>query len=146
MITFFQKDRIVYAVESGCAVSAEAEMRLSWLFSNAEKVENDAVEGVFIGTRREMISPWSTNAVEITRNMGLEDITRIEMFEAPLTSPPSGNLKGVDPMLQEVYHNLTQDIFLQKREPEPIRYIEDLRAYTQSEGLALSKEEICYLE
>ena len=103
------------------------------------------MEGVFIGPRHEMVSPWSTNAVEITRNMGLENISRIEML-APPSPSEGGDVKGFDLMLQEVYHNLTQDIFLQKREPEPIRYIEDLRAYTQSEGLALSEEEICYLE
>jgi len=140
MITFFQKGGIVYAVESGCAVSAEAETRLSWLFSNALRIENAEVEGIFIGPRHEMVTPWSTNAVEITQNMGISGISRIEMF----ISSTSG--EGADPMLQEVYHNLTQNIFTQKREPEPIRYIDDLRAYTQSEGLALSEEEIDYLE
>ena len=139
MIIFFQKDSIVYAVESACELSAEDTMKLSWLFSNASRVENAEVEGVFIGPRREMVTPWSTNAVEITRNMGLTGITRIEM----LTSCSS---EEADPMLQEIYNNLSQDIFLQKREPEPVRYIDDLRAYTQNEGLALSEEEICYLE
>ncbi|MCL2132032.1 MAG: phosphoribosylformylglycinamidine synthase, partial [Lentimicrobiaceae bacterium] len=138
MITFFQKDGVVYAVESGCEIGVENEMKLSWLFSDASKVESAEVEGVFIGNRREMVSPWSTNAVEITRNMGLKGITRIEMFVR--------SEGEADPMLQEVYHNLTQDIFLQKCEPEPIRYIDDLREYTQSEGLALSEEEVCYLE
>jgi phosphoribosylformylglycinamidine synthase len=28
-----------------------------------------------------MITPWSTNAVEITQNMGIEGIIRIEEFE-----------------------------------------------------------------
>jgi len=141
MIIFFQKDRIIYAVESSCGISAEDNSKLSWLFSDAVKVESTEIAGTFIGQRREMVSPWSTNAVEITRNMNIKGITRIEMLERA-----EAGTGGADPMLQEVYHNLAQDIFQQKREPEPMRYIEDLRAYTQSEGLALSEEEICYLE
>ena len=40
--------------------------------------EENLKEGCFVGTRREMITPWSTNAVEITQNMGLEGAGRIE--------------------------------------------------------------------
>jgi phosphoribosylformylglycinamidine synthase len=34
----------------------------------------------FVGPRAAMITPWSTNAVEITQNMGIKDIIRIEEF------------------------------------------------------------------
>jgi phosphoribosylformylglycinamidine synthase len=45
--------------------------KLSWLFGEALLVKADNFEGIFIGPRKEMITPWSTNAVEITQNMGI---------------------------------------------------------------------------
>ena len=98
------------------------------------------MEGHFVGPRREMITPWSTNAVEITQNMGLEGITRIEEY-FPVSSAEADH----DPMLQRVYNGLDQMIFTISKQPDPIVYIDDLEAYNQQEGLALSAEEIAYL-
>ena len=98
------------------------------------------MEGHFVGPRREMITPWSTNAVEITQNMGLEGITRIEEYF--LVSSAEADH---DPMLQRVYNGLDQMIFTISKQPDPIVYIDDLEAYNQQEGLALSAEEIAYL-
>ncbi|MDR0367920.1 MAG: phosphoribosylformylglycinamidine synthase [Bacteroidales bacterium] len=151
MITFFQKESSVYVVEACSAFSADDQLKLSWLFSNASQIETPLLEGIFIGPRYEMITPWSTNAVEITQNMGLEGITRIELFEKILSPMP--NVSGeeyarsqYDPMLQAVYKNPGQDVFFQQRTPEAVRYIDDLHAYTIEEGLALSEYEIVYLE
>ena len=151
MIIFFQKETSIYVIEACRAFSDEDRLRLSWLFSNASQVETPSLEGLFVGPRHEMISPWSTNAVEITQNMGLEGISRIELFEKILSPLPDVDAEQYarsiyDPMLQEIYKNPGQDVFSQQRTPEPVRYIDDLHAYTQEEGLALSEDEIQYLE
>jgi phosphoribosylformylglycinamidine synthase len=149
MIIFFQRSAEIYVVETFQAFSGEDELKLSWLFSDAVKIEADCLEGVFIGSR--MLSPWSTNAVEITQNMGLKGIVRIELFEKIISPFPNVSAEEYartiyDPMLQEIYKNPNQQVFLQEQKPESIQYIDDLHAYTQKEGLALSEDEIQYLE
>ena len=100
-----------------------------------------SLAGVFIGPRREMITPWSTNAVEITQNMGISGIVRIEEFTAV-----DGENAPHDPMLQAMYKGLGQEVFTIDKTPDPIIYIEDIRSYNRQEGLALSEDEIEYLE
>ena len=84
---------------------------------------------------------WSTNAVEITQNMGVGGISRIEEY-----FPVSGEDADYDPMLQRLYKSLDQAVFTTNHEPEPIVYIDDLEAYNEQEGLALSPEEMDYLK
>ncbi|MDP4222076.1 MAG: phosphoribosylformylglycinamidine synthase [Bacteroidota bacterium] len=115
--------------------------KLRWLFGEAELLQKETIEGTFIGPRREMITPWSTNAVEITQNMGITSIQRIEEL-FPSKSP----CPEYDPMLQAVYQNPDQYIFTIERVPEKVLYINDIREYNKKEGLALSNEEIRYLE
>lgn len=142
MILFFQSPtKTVLAVEAKHAFSPEDVQKLVWLFSNAAPVESEVMEGWYVGPRREMITPWSTNAVEITQNMGLSGISRIEEY-FPVASGDAEH----DPMLQRIYNGLDQEIFTISKKPDPIIYIEDLEAYNQQEGLALSDEEIAYLK
>ena len=142
MILFFQSPtKTVLAVEAKHAFSPEDVQKLVWLFSNAAPVESEVMEGWYVGPRREMITPWSTNAVEITQNMGLSGISRIEEY-FPVASGDAEH----DPMLQRIYNGLDQEIFTISKQPDPIIYIEDLEAYNQQEGLALSDEEIAYLK
>jgi len=140
MIRFF-KGSSIYAVSSGQGLTNSDIQKLSWLFGGAECLEARSASGFFIGPRREMITPWSTNAVEITQNMGITGIARIEeFFEVLAPNAP------FDPMLQKLYKSLDQDIFTIVHEPEPIRHIVDIAAYNQQEGLALSEDEITYLD
>ncbi len=113
---------------------------LCWLYGDAKRIEADSIDGFFVGPRREMITPWSTNAVEITQNMSLHGISRIEEY-----FPASSKDADHDPMLQRMYEGLDQDIFTVNHQPEPIKHVEDLEAYNEQEGLALSPEEIEYL-
>jgi phosphoribosylformylglycinamidine synthase len=116
--------------------------KLSWLFGNASLVDSEKLEGLFIGPRSEMITPWSTNAVEITQNMGITGIRRIEEFyESEVTKSAI-----YDPMLQALYSVLDEDIFSIVRKADPILYIDNIAAYNLKEGLALSEEEINYLD
>ena len=98
------------------------------------------MKGRFIGPRKEMITPWSTNAVEITQNMGLQGITRIERFRLTRDEEPR-----YDRMLERLYDGLNSKVFDISREPEPIVYIDDISEYNRSEGLALSEDEEQYL-
>ena len=142
MIQFFQSStKSVLAVEVAQAFSSEEIQKLVWLFSGATPVESDTLKGWFVGPRREMITPWSTNAVEITQNMGISGIARIEEY-----FPVSSGEADHDPMLQRIYNGLDQAIFTISKQPDPIVYIEDLEAYNLQEGLALSAEEIAYLK
>jgi phosphoribosylformylglycinamidine synthase len=140
-ILFFEHpDKSLIAVGIFKEFSTDEKEKLSWLFGDARLTDNQSVRGIFIGPRREMITPWSTNAVEITQNMGIKGISRVEEF-----FPAENENPDHDPMLQRIYHGLDQDIFTIHHEPEPVREIIDVAAYNEQEGLALSAEEIVYL-
>ena len=141
MILFFKSStQTVLAVETATTFSNEDVQKLIWLFSQATPLQSETLEGWYVGPRREMITPWSTNAVEITQNMGISGILRIEEY-FPVAS---GNAEH-DPMLQRIYNGLTQDIFKISKQPDPIVYIEDIETYNKQEGLALSEDEVVYL-
>lgn len=140
MIQFFHLPAgTVYAVEVDHALTEDERAPLSWLFGQAAAVDSLEIEGRFVGPRREMITPWSTNAVEITQNMGLKGISRIEEYL------PATDQADCDPMLQRLYDRLDQRLFTTDRQPEPIVYIDDIADYNRREGLALSDEEVRYL-
>jgi phosphoribosylformylglycinamidine synthase len=143
MILFFRTpSKSVIAVECSQAVRPEDSEKLCWLFDNATVENEENLKGYFVGPRREMITPWSTNAVEITQNMGIDcKIERIEEY-----FPVKDENADHDAMLQRLYKGLDQQIFTTNRKPEPIIYIEDLEAYNEKEGLALSEEEMNYLK
>lgn len=140
MIYFFENpSKKFYAVQVENALSIEDIQKLNWLFGNAKHLDQKVINRQFIGPRATMITPWSTNAVEITQNMGINGIIRIEEFL-------EANQEAFDPMLSQVFELLDQDIFAINIQPEPIIYIEDIAKYNQEEGLALNEEEITYLE
>lgn len=141
MVSFFQTpSKNIIAVQTSTSLNSEFIDRLRWAFSGAELLADSNLHGYYVGPRREMITPWSTNAVEITQNMGIEGIVRIEEF-FPVESKDSEH----DPMLQRIYDGLDQEIFTINKQPEPIIEIEDIAAYNEQEGLALSQDEIDYL-
>ena len=141
MIRFFQTPlKTVIATEVDHTLSEQEIKELNWLYGEATLLEADQLEGFFIGPRREMVTPWSTNAVEITQNMGLKGISRIEEY-----FPAASKDAEHDEMLQRMYNGLNQDIFTINIKPEPIKYVDNLEDYNEQEGLALSPEEIEYL-
>ena len=141
MILFFQTpQKSVMATETDHQLTQEEVQKLCWLYGNATLLEGDKLEGRYIGPRREMVTPWSTNAVEITQNMNLNGISRIEEY-----FPVADKDAEHDPMLQRMYEGLDQSIFTINIKPEPIKHVENLEEYNEQEGLALSPEEIEYL-
>ncbi|CAH8290809.1 phosphoribosylformylglycinamidine synthase [Mariniflexile fucanivorans] len=131
----------VFAVQTTKELSTETTAKLTWLFGNQPKIKQASLDAFFVGPRAAMITPWSTNAVEITQNMGISDIIRIEEFQAV-----TEDFKDFDPMISEKFKGLNQESFTINIKPEPILNIEDIGAYNQKEGLSLSDEEVAYLD
>lgn len=142
MITFFSKgSSTIFAVASDHQFSQQEIDKLSWLFGGALCRVSRSLKGRYVGPRKEMVTPWSTNAVEITQNMGLCGIWRIEEFTRTKEEHPH-----YDKMLQSVYDGLNQKLFTVDSTVAPIVYIDDIRSYNREQGLALSAEEEDYLD
>ena len=141
MINFFgNKNSKVFAVQTTEKLSPKDISKLTWLFGNQHKINSASLDAFFIGPRAAMITPWSTNAVEITQNMGISGIIRIEEFKNV-----SEDFSDFDPMILQKFNGLHQDTFTINIQPEPILKIDDIAAYNAQEGLALNDEEIDYL-
>ncbi|MEZ4777588.1 MAG: phosphoribosylformylglycinamidine synthase [Bacteroidia bacterium] len=141
MILFFgSPSDLIFAVEVAHPLSTSERDKLVWLFGNQPLLDQQTVSSTFIGPRAAMITPWSTNAVEITQNMTIVGISRIERFV------PAQKHEAFDPMLFQRYAQLDQQIFTINITPASIQPVKDIAAYNQAEGLALNPEEIVYLE
>ncbi len=141
MIHFFgNADSKVFAVQTAGELSSENISKLTWLFGNQDKIEAASLDAFFVGPRAAMITPWSTNAVEITQNMGVQGILRIEEFKSV-----NSDFTDFDPMILQKFDGLHQNTFTIDIQPDPIFEIDDIAAYNVQEGLALSSEEVDYL-
>ncbi|MDO4738380.1 MAG: phosphoribosylformylglycinamidine synthase [Bacteroidales bacterium] len=141
MIYFFRTPaQSVIATQVNHELTTDETNELCWLYGEAEKENEENLKGFFVGPRREMITPWSTNAVEITQNMAIQGVQRIEEY-----FPVDSENAEYDPMLQRMYKGLNQEIFTVNIEPAQILHIDNLEEYNEQEGLALSPEEIEYL-
>ena len=142
MIHFFGNvSSKVFAVQTAEELSTETTQKLTWLFANQPKIEQASIDAFFVGPRAAMITPWSTNAVEITQNMGIIGIIRIEEFR-----PVAEGYEDFDPMISEKFDGIDQDSFTINIEPQSILNIENISAYNQQEGLSLNDDEVVYLE
>jgi phosphoribosylformylglycinamidine synthase len=142
MIIFFgNKNSKVFAVQTTKELAKATISKLTWLFANQPKIEETSIDASFVGPRAAMITPWSTNAVEITQNMGIKDIIRIEEF-----NNISEDFTDFDPMISEKFNGLHQESFKIDLQPEAILNIDDIAAYNKKEGLSLNDEEVAYLE
>lgn len=141
MVYFFgTSSKRIVAVSSAHEFSADTFQKLEWLLEASQLNEKDIPQQTYVGPRASMLTPWSTNAVEITQNMGVEGIDRMEEFFLLE--------EGVvfDPMVHEKFEGLHQHIFDIDRTPESVLLINDITQYNEEQGLALSSDEIAYLE
>ncbi|MGB5981629.1 MAG: phosphoribosylformylglycinamidine synthase [Nonlabens sp.] len=140
MITFYGNptDKL-YAVQTKEKLSNEDQEKLEWLFGGSKALQQNKVEGFFTGPRATTITPWSTNAVEISQNMQIEGILRIEEFHS------CDKDSTYDKMLLQKYNGLDQSQFDINVEAEGVQDIDDIPAYNMQEGLSLSDDEIDYL-
>ncbi|MEH6679362.1 MAG: phosphoribosylformylglycinamidine synthase [Sediminicola sp.] len=142
MIHFFgDPQAYVFAVQTDGAISKEDTTKLTWLFGNLPKLNTASLDAFFIGPRAAMVTPWSTNATEITQNMGIAGILRIERFLSC-----SEDHTDFDPMLLEKYTGLSQTVFTVDILPESVQEVDNIASYNKQQGLALSGEEVDYLE
>src|SRR5690606_27140849 len=131
MIHFFVNPKnTVYGVQTESALTAEDILKLNWLFGHATKIDGDAVAGDFVSPHASMAERWSTNAVEITQNMGVEGIIRIEEY-----TPVASVFTDFDPMISQKFAGLTQELYTNDISPEPSTEIDDIDAYNKQEGL-----------
>ncbi len=141
MIVFFKnKFNKILAVQFKGLVKEEDIPKLNWLLAGV-KLPDSTLAGIYVGPKKEMVSPWSTNAVEITQNMGIDNIIRIEEYKVEANVSAS-----FDPMLEMMFSSLNQDLFTIDMEPEAVLFVDDIKSYNDQEGLALNDQEIQYLE
>ncbi len=147
MINFFGTlHSKIIAVQTTKELSTKNKSKLIWLFSCSELVSKDtnkplaSIDAFFIGPRAAMVTPWSTNAVEITENMGISGIIRIEEFITV-----DKDFKDFDAMIFQKFNKLNQDSFTINIKPEAILEIDDIADYNAKEGLALNDDEVAYL-
>lgn len=165
MIHFFgNPQQTVFAVQTSQKFLPTDIKKLVWLFGNSPHLEASTIDAFFIGPRAAMITPWSTNAVEITQNMGIKGVLRIEEFHAfakavseNIPTNPFPTLENTtevitagtpdyDSMISQEYRGLDQEIFTIDVVPEQIIAVTDIAAYNAQEGLSLNAEEVAYLE
>ncbi len=141
MILYFRSTAgTLFGVGHAHPFSVDDIEKLIWLLGGAKPLAEPSIEGYFVGPRKEMITPWSTNAVEITQTMGIQGIQRMEEFFVH-----ANEKVAFDPMLQVLYRKLDQDTYTIHHTPEPVLEIDNIAKYNDQEGLALSPEEIDYL-
>ena len=138
-----QESAEVFAIQCGSStVLGEAERaKLAWLLQ-AEYVPEASIAGSFVGPRKEVVSPWSTNATEIAENVGILGIVRMERF----SRLDDGTTPVFDRMVEAFYEGLDQSTLVVDRQPEPVVHVQDIAQFNQAGGLALSDEEVQYLE
>ncbi len=143
MIYFFgSKTASLYAVQCINELLPDDISKLQYLFDGVPLLDQQEIIGLYEGPRAALISPWSSNVVELTQQIGIKNVQRLEQFRAISDSEKN----KVDLMLYEIYTRLHQDMFTLSTAPEKILNIEDISAYNVQEGLSLSDEEVIYLE
>lgn len=130
----FKKENEAFVLEANQDLTEEELVKASWLLGSAQI--SDSVEGAYVGPRREMVSSWSTNAVEIFNAAGIEAASRLERFY---------QATEFDPMLEVRYQSLSADMLQLEVSREEVRFISDIAAYNREEGLALSDDEVEFL-
>jgi len=141
MICFFgNPNKRVYALQTKTPLDKSTKEKLRWLFGDAPYINKSLLDGSFAGPRITMVTPWSTNAVEITQNMGIKGILRIEQFIAFESD------HEIDPMLFQKFNNLDQRLFTIDIVPEPVLEVDNIESYNQEQGLALNSDEVEYLK
>ena len=141
MILFFgDPTSLIFAVQTSQRPTDETTEKLCWLFGGLNLLSANEVDQYFIGPRAAMITPWSSNAVDITQNMNIQGIERIERFKACQKN------STFDPMIFQKYPKLDQHTFKIDIETEKIIPITNIGEYNDDQGLSLNSEEIRYLE
>lgn len=122
--------------------SCEIEDRILWLFQayflTEPMYETDT--HYVVGPKVNMITPFSTNVCEILHNLGFSNIYRVEKFyiyEGQFDTLTQGKYE---------FKNLINDFKKEGMKAVNYAHVDDIRGFNEKEGLALSEDEIKYLE
>jgi len=140
MIVFFKnKDHYIYAAVTQTQLSKQALDKLHGLFQGYAYTTESFTHS-YIGPHPTMVSPWSTNVVEIIENIGIESISRVESLR------PQD--ETFDPLLEFHYETIGQHIFDQTQRPHDIQWIEatHIDTYQKSQNLNLDPSEVGHLK
>ena len=138
-----------YFVEAGSELGAEQRRTLERLLDDGSPPAPPAEGSLYLVVPRlGTLSPWSSKATDIARNCGLASIKRIERGTAYYVAgskDPAALLH--DRMTQTVLRSFDEAAKLfQHVPPRPLQSISDIRKANRELGLALSEDEIEYLE
>ncbi|HKU48232.1 MAG TPA: phosphoribosylformylglycinamidine synthase, partial [Burkholderiales bacterium] len=139
-----------YFVETASAPGAEERRVLERLLDDGSPPPAPAKGELYLVVPRlGTISPWSSKASDIARNCGLAGVKRIERGIAFHVdggkADPSSLLH--DRMTQTVLRSFDEAAKLFEHvAPRPLQFIADIRKANRELGLALSDDEIEYLE
>ncbi|MCB9310436.1 MAG: phosphoribosylformylglycinamidine synthase [Lewinellaceae bacterium] len=140
MISFFTDDLRTFAIVTESTLLFEDITKLEWLFSGATYTDKKELEGIFLGPRSNMITPYSTNAVEIVETMGIHTIKRIEVFHAV-----EDTHSEYDHLLYQMYEGLSQSMFSLEGHETGNSVVDDIANYNRVYGLSLNDQEVNYL-
>jgi phosphoribosylformylglycinamidine synthase len=132
---------------------AEARKLLERLLDYGERPADARGEAFLVVPRLGTISPWSSKATDIARNCGLAGVRRIERGTLYRVEG-ARNRAAVGALLHD---RMTETVLASPEDaprlfghvpPRPLRFVpvSDLRKENQALGLALSEDEIAYLE
>jgi phosphoribosylformylglycinamidine synthase len=139
-----------YFVETEAELSADEQRLLERLLDDGSpRAPAAAGELYLVVPRLGTISPWSSKASDIARNCGLSRVKRIERGTAfhveGARADPAPLLH--DRMTQTVLRSFDEAAKLFEHvPPRPLQYVSDIRKANRDLGLALSEDEIEYLE
>ena len=146
---FLTSESSVYLVLCTKCLSGEDLGKLSWLL-RAEPYGGESLDGEgkeegkgeeFLGPRVSLVSPWSTNAVEICQNVGISSVCRIERFRRV-----EKGFCDFDPMLETIFGGLRHGMLEKELVREEGFAVESIRDFNREQALSLSEGEIAFLE
>jgi len=155
----------LHVAESKDELSSKDQENLNQILTYGEDIKEAVApeNTIFISPRIGTISPWSSRASDIVQRCGI-DMLRVERIKTISFITNSG--KPLSQSEKEVlgqlfYDRMTESIFLDQDDisklfihhtPKPLNYINindngisELQSFNESQGLALSNDEINYL-
>ncbi|MDA9642626.1 phosphoribosylformylglycinamidine synthase [Nitrosomonadales bacterium] len=155
----------LHVIESKEKLSSKVQKSLNQILTYGEDIKEEVSpeNAIFIGPRIGTISPWSSRATDIVQQCGI-DILRIERIKTISFVSSSGkplSKRDKEAIGQLLYDRMTESIFIDQDDinklfihhnPRPLNHIDiidkgiyELHDFNETQGLALSDDEIDYL-
>ncbi|HEX6158096.1 MAG TPA: phosphoribosylformylglycinamidine synthase, partial [Burkholderiales bacterium] len=139
-----------YFVETDGEVDAAGRKLLERLLDDGSPLPPPAAGALYLVVPRlGTISPWSSKASDIARNCGLASVKRIERGTAFFVDSENFSTESLlhDRMTQTVLRSFdAAERLFEHVPPRPLQFVSDIGKANRELGLALSDDEIEYLE